>query len=88
MSVRRWADAHGDGVLVTIRRRGKTNQDGEVKGVRFVKGSVGPRHLDAQPGQGAQSSVGAAAPAAKCRYASSACARTPALMPCTTWGVR
>ena len=36
----------------------------------------------------AQSSVGAVAPAAKCRYASSACARTPALMPCTTWGVR
>ena len=29
----------GDGVLVTVRR-GKTNQEGEVRDVRFVKGGV------------------------------------------------
>ena len=39
----RWADvddaADGDGILVTVRR-GKTNQEGETKDVRFVKGAV------------------------------------------------
>ena len=43
VSALRWADlaiaAHVDGVLVTVRR-GKTNQEGETKDVRFVKGSV------------------------------------------------
>ena len=39
----RWADvddaADGDGALVTVRR-GKTNQEGETRDVRFVKGAV------------------------------------------------
>ena len=43
VSALRWADvadaADGDGVLVTVRR-GKTNQEGEVRDVRFVKGGV------------------------------------------------
>ena len=43
MSALRWADvdvaADGDGVLVTVRR-GKTNQEGETRDVRFVKGGV------------------------------------------------
>ena len=43
VSALRWADvadaADGDGVLVTVRRS-KTNQEGEVRGVRFVKGGV------------------------------------------------
>ena len=44
MSALRWADVAaaadgGDGVLVTVRR-GKTNQEGEVTDVRFVKGGV------------------------------------------------
>ena len=43
VSARRWADvadaADGDGVLVTVRRS-KTNQEGEVRDVRFVKGGV------------------------------------------------
>ena len=43
VSALRWADvddaADGDGVLVTVRR-GKTNQEGETRDVRFVKGGV------------------------------------------------
>ena len=43
VSALHWADvavaADGDGVLVTVRR-GKTNQEGETKDVRFVKGGV------------------------------------------------
>ena len=43
VSALRWADvadaADGDGVLVTVSR-GKTNQEGEVRDVRFVKGGV------------------------------------------------
>ena len=43
VSALRWADvdaaADGDGVLVTVRR-GKTNQEGETRDVRFVKGAV------------------------------------------------
>ena len=43
VSALRWADvadaADGDGVLVTVRR-GKTNQEGEVRDMRFVKGGV------------------------------------------------
>ena len=43
VSALRWADvddtAAGDGVLVTVRR-GKTNQEGETRAVRFVKGAV------------------------------------------------
>ena len=43
VSALRWADvadaAAGDGILVTVRR-GKTNQEGETKDVRFVKGAV------------------------------------------------
>ena len=43
VSARPWADgadaADGDGVLVTVRRS-KTNQEGEVRDVRFVKGGV------------------------------------------------
>ena len=43
MSALRWADvddaADGDGALVTVRR-GKTNQEGETRDVRFVKGAV------------------------------------------------
>ena len=44
VSALRWADVDdaadgGDGVLVTVRR-GKTNQEGEVRDVRFVKGGV------------------------------------------------
>ena len=39
----RWIDvagaADGDGILVTVRRS-KTNQEGDVKDVRFVKGGV------------------------------------------------
>ena len=39
-SALRWADAaDGDGVLVTVRR-GKTNQEGETRDVRFVKDGV------------------------------------------------
>ena len=41
VSAFRWADvadaADGDGMLVTVRRS-KTNQEGDVKDVRFVKG--------------------------------------------------
>ena len=37
----RWADVAddpgGDGILVTVLRRSKTNQDGETNDVRFVK---------------------------------------------------
>ncbi len=43
VSALRWADvadaADGDGVLVTVRR-GKTNQEGETRDVRFVKDGV------------------------------------------------
>ena len=44
VSALRWADVAdavdgGDGVLVTVRR-GKTNQEGEVRDVRFVKDGV------------------------------------------------
>ena len=46
VSALRWADVDdatagddGDGVLVTVRR-GKTNQEGETRDVRFVKGTV------------------------------------------------
>ena len=43
VSALRWADVDdatdGDGVLVTVRR-GKTNQEGETRDVRFVKGAV------------------------------------------------
>ena len=43
VSALRWADvadaADVDGVLVTVRR-GKTNQEGETRDVRFVKGAV------------------------------------------------
>ena len=41
VSALRWADAaaDGDGVLVTVRRS-KTNQEGETRDVRFVKGGV------------------------------------------------
>ena len=43
VSALRWADGDdavdGDGVLVTVRR-GKTNQEGETRDVRFVKGGV------------------------------------------------
>ena len=43
MSAIRWADvadaADGDGVLVTVRR-GRTNQEGEVRDMRFVKDGV------------------------------------------------
>ena len=43
VSALRWADvadaADGDGILVTVRRS-KTNQEGDVKDVRFVKGGV------------------------------------------------
>ena len=43
VSALRWAAgddaADGDGVLVTVRR-GKTNQEGETRDVRFVKGAV------------------------------------------------
>ena len=43
VSALHWADvadaADGDGVLVTVRRS-KTNQEGETKDVRFVKGGV------------------------------------------------
>ena len=40
VSALRWTDvADGDGVLVTVRRS-KTNQEGETKDVRFVKGGV------------------------------------------------
>ena len=39
----RWADiddaTDGDGVLVTVHR-GKTNQEGETRDVRFVKSGV------------------------------------------------
>ena len=39
-----WADgadaADGDGILVTVRRRSKTNQEGETRDVRFVKDGV------------------------------------------------
>ena len=45
VSALRWADvddtADGDGALVTVRR-GKTNQEGETRDVRFVKGGVAP----------------------------------------------
>ena len=48
VSALRWADvddaADGDGVLVTVRR-GKTNQEGETRDVRFVKG----RHRPPEP---------------------------------------
>ena len=44
VSALRWADVvdstDGDGVLVTVRRRSKTNQEGEVNDVRFVKDGV------------------------------------------------
>ena len=40
----RWADVAddpgGDGILVTVLRRSKTNQDGETNDVRFVKDGV------------------------------------------------
>ena len=43
VSALRWADvadaAAGDGILVTVRRS-KTNQEGDVNDVRFVKGGV------------------------------------------------
>ena len=43
VSALRWADvadaADGDGILVTVRRS-KTNQEGDVNDVRFVKGGV------------------------------------------------
>ena len=43
VSALRWADvadaADGDGILVAVRRS-KTNQEGDVKDVRFVKGGV------------------------------------------------
>ena len=43
MSALRWADVadstDGDGVLVNVRRS-KTNQDGDVNDVRFVKDGV------------------------------------------------
>ena len=43
VSALRWADVDdapaGDGILVTVRR-GKTNQEGETRDVRFVKGAV------------------------------------------------
>ena len=43
MSALRWADIDdataSDGVLVTVRR-GKTNQEGKARDVRFVKGAV------------------------------------------------
>ena len=45
VSALRWADvddaADGDGVLVTVRR-GKTNQEGETRDVRFVKQAPTP----------------------------------------------
>ena len=42
VSVLRWGDVAdaADGILVTVRR-GKTNQEGETKDVRFVKAGVG-----------------------------------------------
>ena len=44
VSALRWADgadaADGDGILVTVRRRSKTNQEGETRDVRFVKDGV------------------------------------------------
>ena len=50
MSALRWADVanstDGDGMLVTVRRS-KTNQEGEVNDVRFVKGRRGARPPDA-----------------------------------------
>ena len=41
MSVLRWGDVAdaADGILATVRR-GKTNQEGETKDVRFVKAGV------------------------------------------------
>ena len=57
VSALRWADvadaADGDGLLVTVRRS-KTNQEGDVNDVRFVKGGVARAIPDAARGHGAE----------------------------------
>ena len=65
VSALRWADVvdstDGDGMLVTVRRS-KTNQEGEVNDVRFVKDGVGARPSDA-----ARSHESGSPPTAWCR---------------------
>ena len=60
VSARRWADvadaADGDGVLVTVRRS-KTNQEDEVRDVRFREGRRRPRDPDRSRGLPARCSV-------------------------------